>query len=370
MAAGPNTQVSDVVVPEIFTPYVQQITEEKSRLVQSGALARNTLLDNFLAGGGLTVNVPSWRDLDNDEENLSSDDPADTFKRDTGDDGYIDTGRTDSIPKKIGSATEIAVRLSRNQSWGTSDLAADLAGSDPMNAIANRVGAYWARRRQAAFVATMAGIFANNATTTDAYHVQNDMSVDISGSAYTPGVTDFSAEAFLDAALTMGDSMDDLGLVMMHSVVYNRALKNNLIDFIPDSTNTNAQPNAVPGRGTGIPTFLGRLVIVDDGMPNTSGVFQTWLFGSGAVAYGVGAPKVPTEVERHAAAGNGGGQEVLYNRVEWVLHPVGHAYIGTPPNSGPGNSSSANGLAAASSWRRVYSERKQIKIARLITREF
>lgn len=370
MAAGPNTQVTDVVVPEIFTPYVQQITEEKSRLVQSGALARNQLLDNFLAGGGLTVNVPSWRDLDNDPENLSSDDPADTFKRDTGDDGYIDTGRTDSIPYKIESAAEIAVRLSRNNSWGASDLAADLAGSDPMDAIARRVGEYWARRRQVAFVSTMAGVFANNATATDAYHVQNDMTVNISGATYTPGVTDFSAEAFIDATLTMGDSMDSLGLVMMHSVVYARALKSNLIDFIPDSTNSFASPYGNPGRGRGIPTFLGREVIIDDGLPSANGVFETWLFGTGAVAYGVGTPKVPTEIERHAAAGNGGGQEVLYNRVEWVLHPVGYAYIGTSPNSGPGNSATANGLAAASSWRRVYSERKQIKIARLITREF
>ena len=49
MAIGPNTQVSDVIVPEIFTPYVQQITEEKSRLVQSGALTRNSTLDEFLA---------------------------------------------------------------------------------------------------------------------------------------------------------------------------------------------------------------------------------------------------------------------------------------------------------------------------------
>lgn len=368
MAIGPNTQVSDVVVPEIFTPYAQQVTEEKSRLVQSGALVRNQLLDEFLAGGGLTVNVPSWRDLDNDPENLSSDDPADTFKRDGT--GYITQDRTDSIPLKIGSSTEIAVRLSRNQSWGTSDLAADLAGADPMNAIANRVGDYWQRRRQAAFIAEMTGVFANNATATDAYHVQNDMSVDISGSAYTPGVTDFSAEAFIDATLTMGDSMDSLGLVMMHSVVYARALKNNLIDFIPDSTNAVASPAGNPGRSRGIPTFLGREVIVDDSLPSAGGVFQTWLFGSGAIAYGVGAPKVPTEIQRQPQAGNGGGQEVLYNRVEWVLHPVGYAYIGTPPNSGPGNGSGANGLAAASSWRRVYSERKQIKIARLVTREY
>ena len=52
MAAGPLTQVSDIVVPEIFTGYIQQLTEEKSRLIQSGAVARSPIIDQFLAGGG------------------------------------------------------------------------------------------------------------------------------------------------------------------------------------------------------------------------------------------------------------------------------------------------------------------------------
>jgi len=83
----------------------------------------------------------------------------------------------------------------------------------------------------------------------------------------------------------------------------------------------------------------------------------------------VGSPSVPTEVDRVPAAGDGGGQDVLHNRVEWTLHPTGHAYIGTAPNGGPSNAATANNLAAAASWSRVWSERKQIKIARLITRE-
>jgi anti-sigma factor RsiW len=118
-----------------------------------------------------------------------------------------------------------------------------------------------------------------------------------------------------------------------------------------------------------IPTFLGRRVVVDDGMPAASNIYETWLFGSGALRLGAGAPKVPTETDRLPSAGNGGGQEVLYDRVEWAIHPVGHAYVGTAPNGGPDNTATANNLAAAASWSRRFPERKQIKIARLITRE-
>lgn len=349
MAAGPITQVSDVVVPEVFTPYVQQMTETKSRLIASGAVVRDGAIDALLAGGGLTFNVPSWQDLDDDADRVGTDTPHAEF---TG-------GAAEPDPAKIQSSNEIAVRCNRNQSWSSAPLAAQLAGSDPMGAIAGRVSDYWTRRSQAMFIATMAGIFADNdAAPSGSEHVQGDLTNDISGAGYTAGVTDFSAEAFIDTALTMGDSMDDLGLVFMHSVVYARAQKNNLIDFIPDAE----------GR-VNIPTFLGRIVIVDDGMPNTSGVYQTWLFGAGAVRWGVGQADVPTAVERKEGAGNGQGQEILYNRVVWTMHPVGHAYVGTSPNGGPSNAATANNLANAGSWQRVYPERKQIKIARLITRE-
>lgn len=351
MAAG-VTRISDIIVPEIFASYVQQRTEMKSRIIASGAAVIDPVLSADLAGGGQTFNRPSFKDLDNDTDNVSTDDPT-----------------VNSSPNKIGTSKEIQVRLSRNNSWTSMDLNKALAGVDPMGAIVNLVSDYWVRRQQAAFIATMAGIFANNATATDAFHVQNDLTFDIKGAAFSDGVTNFSGSALIDACATAGDSMDNLSLIMVHSAVYARMLKNNLIDFIVDSTNTNAYPNAAsPNKG--IPTYLGRIVIVDDSMPNAAGVFESWLMGNGSVQLGVNSPKVPVEVDRLPSAGNGGGQEVLYNRTEWIIHPVGHAYVGTSPTGGPANGSTSNNLAAAASWRRAWSERKQIKIARLITREY
>jgi len=343
MAAGPITQVADVVVPEIFTPYVQQLTEEKARIIQSGIATRDPAVDALLAGGGLTFNVPSFRDLDNEADRVSTDTAVDDFAG----------GTIRPPPLKLESSQEVAVRLSRNNSWSSADLASALAGADPMEAIATRVAFYWTRRMQAVFIATMNGVIKDNLA-----NDSGDYENDVSGASYIPGVTDFSAEAFLDAAVTMGDSMEDLTAVMVHSVVFNRMQKNNLIDFIPDA------------RGEIlIPTFLGREVITDDGLPNTASVYDTWLFGVGSVRIGVGSPKVPTELEREAGGGNGGGQEILYSRQEWTMHPVGHAYTGTSPIGGPGNGAGANELNIATSWNRVFPERKQIKFARLVTRE-
>lgn len=182
-------------------------------------------------------------------------------------------------------------------------------------------------------------------------------------------MTNFSAEGVIDASVTAGDAMGQFSLIMMHSIVYAKAQKNNLIDFIPDS-------NGV----VNIPTFLGRRVVVDDGLPNpagsgaaqtSSGIYHTWLFGQGALRLGAGTPKVPTEVERVPAANNGAGEENLHSRVQWSIHPVGHAFIGslTGAPGGPSNATTSNNLGHADSWRRVFPERKQIKMARLITRE-
>lgn len=351
MAAGPATRVSDVIVPEIFTGYMQNLTEEKSRIIQSGMAVRSAELDNKLAGGGITFQVPSFKDLDNDADRISTDTSVPFAAADAA--LPAGTARPPN-PLKTGTLKEIAVRMNRNNSWSTSDLAAILAGADPMESIASRVSAYWIRRMQASFVATWNGVIADNVAN-DAGDYVND----ISGAGFIDGVTNFSAEAFLDAAVTMGDSMEALTGVMVHSIVYNRMQKNNLIDFIPDSE----------GK-VNIPTFLGREVIVDDGVPRTGNVYDTWLFGGGATQIGVGTPPVATEVDRKAGGGNGGGQDVLYSRVMWSMHPTGHAWVGTAGDGGPANTGTADDdLDEAGSWNRVYPERKQIKFARLVTRE-
>ena len=359
-----STTIADVIVPEIFTPYTQQLTMEKTAIIQSGIAARDDFLDNLLAGGGLTFTVPSWQDIGDPAENVSSDD-----------------ANTDSTPNTTQTSGEVAVRLSRNSSWSTMRLATALAGADPMQSIASRVSDYWVRRLQRAFVAVANGVFTTNELSdptlgrsgrtglSAAYGVQSDLTNSIAASAYSAGVTDFQAESFIDTATLLGDAAEDVTAVFMHSIVYSKAQKNNLIDFIPDAE---GHINS--------PVFLGRRVIVDDGMPNPagdtannantgggSGLYHTWLVGPASFRLGVGTPVVPTEVFRYPSRGNGAGSDVLFNRIEWAIHPVGHAWVGSSPiyEGGPTNGQ----LSASGSFVRVFPERKQIKLARLITRE-
>lgn len=360
-----NLGVDEVIVPEIFTPYIQQLTEIKSRLVQSGALARNLLLDQMLAAGGLTFNIPSFRDLDDTADNVSGQAAAD-IQRLIATAAELSIGSPNTIqdarPLATRADVEIAARLNRNQSWSSADLAANLAGSDPMTSIGNRVADYWLRKLQAIYIATFNGVFKDNGV-----NDSGDYTNEIVGASFVDGVTNFSAEAFIDAKVTMGDSQTDLAILMVHSVVEARMLKNDLIDFIPDST----------GK-IQIPTFQGLEVIVDDGLPSGTGVtladgttagdagmYESWIMGTASAQLGVGSATVPTEVSREALAGNGGGQSVLTDRKVWSIHPTGHAVSNVTNEGGLTNAE----LATAANWNRVYPERKQIKIARLITRE-
>lgn len=138
------TRLSDVIVPEVFTPYMMQRTMELSEIVQSGAMAPDQLLNELLAGAGLTFHVPSYKDLPNDAANISSDNAA------------------AATAKKIQAMQEIAVRISRNQMWGTADLVSDLIGNDPQDTIKNRVADYWKRELQRTTVATIQGVYADN----------------------------------------------------------------------------------------------------------------------------------------------------------------------------------------------------------------
>ena len=358
-----STTIADVIVPAIFTPYTQQLTMEKTAIIQSGIAARDDFLDNLLAGGGLTFTVPSWQDIGDPAENVSSDDP-----------------QALSAPNATQTSGEVAVRLSRNSSWSTMRLATALAGADPMQSIASRVSDYWVRRLQRAFVAAAQGVFATNENVDPtyggsgrtglaaAYGVTGDLTNDISnGGSFISGVTDFNAESFIDTCTLLGDAAEDVTAVFMHSIVYSKAQKNNLIDFIPDAEGH-----------VNIPTFLGRRVIVDDGMPNPAGdstngaqtafrTYHTWLVGPASFRLGVGTPVVPTEVFRYPDRGNGAGSDILYNRVEWSIHPVGHAFRASSPiyEGGPTNAQ----LSTGGAFVRVFPERKQIKLARLISCE-
>ncbi|RKD75780.1 major capsid protein [Kushneria marisflavi] len=317
-----TTRLTDVIVPEEFTQYQVQNTLEKTALVESGVLVRNDLISAQLQAGADSFTVPYWGDLGDDEADITNDDPDDH-----------------STPSKLGSGSMRVRKSFLHKSWSSMNLAAEMSGSDPMARIQSRVNAYWNRQLQARLVATLSGVLADS----DANH-GGDLVFEAGGQ--------FSADGVIRAAATLGDSMNDVSGIAMSSSTYALALRQDLIEFERDSQGSLL-----------LPTFRGLAVIMDDSMPYDAetGEYITVIFGSGAVGYGISAPRIAegTAVEVIESAGNGAGQQILHSRVNTAMHPAGYSFADV---NVAGESPTIAELADPSNWTRK-AERKAIKLA-------
>lgn len=309
-----KTQISDVIVPEVFNQYVIERTAELSALVQSGIIIPDPQLDVLAQSGGKIINMPFWQDLSGDDEVLSDTTPLET--------------------DKITAAQDQAVLLMRGKAWKTNDLAKALSGDDPMKAIGDLVAAYWARRQQVTLLSILKGVF--GATSTK----MTGNTLDIT--AKTGNDSAFTGSTFLDASYKLGDAEEKLTAVAVHSSVYANLRKQNLIEYLLDSNNAK------------IPTYMGKRVIVDDGLPVSGDTFTSYIFGEGAIGLGNGSAPVPTEMDRDALAGD----DILINRQHFLLHPRGVKFTNkTVSGSSPTNTE----LSTGGNWERVY-EPKNVRI--------
>ncbi len=312
--AEDKTKIADVIVPEVFNQYVIERTAELSAFYQSGVVVNNPELDKLASSGGRLINMPYWNDLTGEDEVLSD---------------------TESLgTDKIVAGQDVAVLLMRGKAWKSNDLSKALSGDDPMRAIGDLVAAYWARRQQVTLISTLKGVFATAGTkmATNTHDI----------SALTGNEAAFTGENFLDASYKLGDAEERLTAISVHSMVYASLRKQNLIEYMLDSNNAK------------IPTYMGKRVIVDDGMPKDGDVFTSYIFGAGAVGLGNGAAPVPTETDRDSLAGD----DILINRQHFLLHPRGVKFT---DKSVAGSSPTNAELSAGTNWERVY-EPKNVRI--------
>lgn len=327
-----TTQIADIYNPLTFSGREQEAQLQLNKFISSGVLMMDPSVQNQIGAGGNIGEITGLAPLGTEEPNYSSDNPA-----------------ANSTAAKITSKKMTFRLASQNKSWSTMDLSRELALQDPVGGITNRVGSYWATNNEKRLIQSCLGILADN--------VAND-SGDMLKTVATDGagaVTDaerISAEVVLDAKQTLGDHASSLAAIAMHSAIFTRLQKQNLIVYIPNA------------RGeVNIPTYLGYTVIVDDSLPAVAGTnritYTCVLFGSGAFLGANGKVQTPSEMDRNPSAGNGGGEEVLYSRRSDLIHPAGFSFTST---SVAGQSATQAELATAANWDRVW-ERKNIPLA-------
>lgn len=327
-----KTAVADIIIPTEFERYAIERTAERSQFGQCGIVQHDPIFDELAASGGRTVEMPFWKDLTATRQ-LLSDSASLTVNKIT---GAQDTARIHNDA----------------QAWSVNHLAKVISGDDPLGAIINLVGDYWARTDEGLVVSCLKGIFAS------ATMSGNKLSIASESVAGTTSATKLTGATFVDATAKLGDRGDRLTAVAMHSATEAALRKLDLIDFIPDSE----------GK-TQIRTFQGRRVVVDDNLPTRAGstdgtVYTTYLFGEGAFAKGVspldgtplqgGIGTEGVELYRDALASDTG----LINRRRFILHPRGVRFLSA---SVAGDSPTNAELELAANWSRVW-ENKNVRI--------
>ncbi len=338
-----TTAVSDIVVPRVFTPYMAENKPTKLILLEnSGILAApDPEIGKRFESGGSLIETPFWEDLDDGEPVIIDDS-----------DNKISTA-------KIGASDMKAYKHRMAKKWGAKTVASYAAtgrGDSAMNRVAERIGAYWGRRKEERIMATASGVIADNVANDGA-----DMVFSVYSDVASPTAANrISYQAINKARLTMGENLDDLRVIAMHSFVYGTLLDDEKIEF--------KKPSEAPFE---VPYFAGMMVIHSEMMPVTAGAnsdeYDCFLFAPGAFMHIDQVPSRPTqygnegtEITRDPDIGDGGGADYLTTRRFELIHPHGMDF--TAASLAKQQGAALAELKNAANWDRKY-RRKNVKFA-------
>jgi len=324
---------SDVIIPEIFTPYVIEQATLRDAFLASGVVQPMAELN--ATEGGDVVNVPFWKaNLTGDFEVLSD--------------------STSLQPGKIEGAKQTGVILHRGRAWESRDLAAIAAGADPMAAIGEKVALYVNHQKQKDLIKTLEGVF--GALTGGDTVAFSSLRFD------TSGATPLGPRQVAKARSLLGDQGDKLAAIAMHSAVYYDLVERKAIDYVSAAdaraTADTAMPDAFGGSIAAaygevtVPTYMGMRVIVSDDLAPVSTNYPLYFFTPGAIGSGEQLA-MQTETDRDILAKS----DAMSIDLHYCYHPMGARWKGTTVN--PNRAT----LATVGNWEQVY-ETKNIGIVR------
>ena len=332
---------SDLIIPEVFTPYLIEETTNRDSFLQSGVVQPLAELNLSAERGGDFVKIPFYK------ANLSGD-----FE--------VLTDSTSLTPSKITADNQIAAVLHRGRAFSSRDLASLAVGGslDPMAAIAQKMAAYVNNQKQKDLYSCLTGAF-GSINANDSNSALFALTID-SESGDSP--TALSPRHVAKAQSLLGDQGSKLTSIAMHSKCYYDLVERRAVDFVL-ATDVNGGGATASGgsiqNAFGNPnfgTFMGMNIIVSDDIPTTgsgaSTEYSVFFFTSGAVVTGEQSP-IRTQTDRDILAL----EEAMAVDLHYIYHPVGLKYAVTTVN--PNRST----LETVASWSKVY-ETKNIGIVR------
>jgi hypothetical protein len=335
VASAEYIEITDLTLePEVAGNYLLEQSASLSRLVQSGIAGGDPFISEAAGRGGRTVTLPFWDDL-------------------SGNSSVATDNETEITSGQMTSDYDQAQKDYRTKSWKSPAVIPYVAGSDPIAAMLDRYAQYWVREEQTILLQKFAGVFGASSMAV----LVNDISSEDGDNAVDANLID--SDAIIDTMHKNGDHWDMFKALCMHSVPFKRLQKLDLIDFEPTSE-----------QNVQIPYYLGREVMVDDGMTATAGStsgykYSTFLFAKGSIARADCPIKEPiVEVVYKPLEGTGAATYEVVTRRDFILHPRGIrcAVTLTTNNMSPTNAQ----LATGTNWT-LAALQKNVGIAKLVT---
>lgn len=314
---------------------------DRLALLTSGVMMN--VPDNIVSSTdkGTTVSIPHWNTISGDSVSI--------------------TGSFSTTVNALATYKDVGVWCEREKAWGSEQIIKVVSAADPAAEIARQLGQYLAVETHKQGVSVITGAFSVELATSHS-----------TGNSFTGGT--INNDGILTAKQKLGDNQDQLTNALMHSKVYQDALRDGII------TNTIFGVANEQFRSGTIGQMLGMTPVMTDKFTATSSVYPSYFAAPGALIYKFreraaqaqsnanlvkinAGNNLIAELELHRVALSNGGQDVMILRWSNLVHLPGVYWDGTvttPPTN--------TELATASSWTKISGiDDKLIKIVELKT---
>lgn len=254
-------------------------------------------------------------------------------------------GKTNIESTSLKTISQGVVAIGKAMGFTEKDFSSDLIGEDFMKAVAEEVGNYWNDENQEMLLSVLKGIFSMTGTDENKF---------VESHTFDASTTGLDASTLNKAVQkACGDMKGKFSVVIMHSAVATELENLNLLEYLKYTDSKGVE------RNLSLATWNGKLVIIDDGMPEEDGVYTSYVLGQGAIAYGNLDVRVPSEMFRNPSVN--GGEDTLFTRERMYVAPFGISYKSTAPKC-PDNSE----LATGTNWELAKAEDNTTIPAKLI----
>lgn len=314
--------------PEVFAEYMAEQPTWNDRILASGVLVQDNEIMNLIGDKGNVATLPFYVPIDEEESQALNND-----------------GETNNVPVEISGKKQTAMLIQRMKAWKAKDFTRELTGADPLQHVGNSVAGYYRQVRTRDLMSII-----------DATLSLSDMENHITDLSTTE--TPSSENKIDDTTLifaqqkALGDSSENMGLLILHSYVYARYKAMGLVDYNKYTINNAIEREVeLPTIGGFIPVVTDRFT-VDTTKPAVP-IYKTYMLGTGSV---LTCDKTNYEEPYYTDYDpeTAGGIQKLYTKQGYVMHPNGFSIDPTKISK---ESPTVSELGAKANWSLAFKEK-------------